>query len=65
MDAVDEEESDHWSFQPIVRPDVPDIMIANVGDQVPAEYGTDGLHDSRSHGNPIDAFLLDQLAKQN
>ena len=23
MDAVDEEKSDHWAFQPVVRPDVP------------------------------------------
>lgn len=28
MDAVVEEKSDHWSFQPIVRPDIPDVNSA-------------------------------------
>lgn len=29
MDAVDEESSDHWAFQPVQRPDVPQVGNAN------------------------------------
>lgn len=43
MDAIAEVKSDHWSFQPVVRPNVPSTP-----------GGT---------SNPIDAFLLQSLAK--
>jgi len=43
MEAVAEEKSDHWSFQPIVRADVPQL--------------------DANPKNPIDAFLLQSLAK--
>ena len=44
MDAVVAEKSDHWSFQPVVRPAVPKVETAS--------------------DNPIDAFLLQELAKK-
>ena len=50
MDAVVEEKSDHWSFQRVVRPDVPNDPNAPASDTVRSQ-------------NPIDAFLLDRLAQ--
>ncbi|NND97258.1 MAG: DUF1553 domain-containing protein [Pirellulaceae bacterium] len=48
MDAVYEEETtDHWSFQTVERPTVPNVVD----------------HASNRH-SPIDAFLLDRLAKE-
>ena len=45
MESIAEEKSDHWSFQPVVRADVPDV--------------------SNGSSNPIDAFLLESLAKHD
>ncbi|WP_431197941.1 DUF1549 domain-containing protein, partial [Rhodopirellula bahusiensis] len=50
MDAVLEFESDHWAFQPIVRPDVP--ALADTGEQ----YKPGTLL-------PVDAFLRSRLAE--
>ncbi|PHQ35575.1 PSD1 and planctomycete cytochrome C domain-containing protein [Rhodopirellula bahusiensis] len=50
MDAVLEFESDHWAFQPIVRPDVP--ALADTGEQ--SKPGT---------LLPVDAFLRSRLAE--
>ena len=49
MEAVADEKSDHWSFQPIVRPDEPTLIADDVGT-------------ARSN-NPIDSFLLAKLAE--
>ncbi len=43
MRADEREKSDHWSFQPVLRPDVPSVATGS--------------------SNPIDAFLLQSLAK--
>ena len=44
-DEIVQEESDHWSFQPVVKPEIP--------------------HRSVSVDNPVDAFLLEKLAKKD
>ena len=48
MDAVDEITSDHWSFQPVERPAVPDVPAAG-------DHG---------RTQPLDAFLSARLAEQ-
>lgn len=59
MDAVAVEKTDHWSFRPVVRPEVPKRGVgfqpANDPDGKLEAYPT----------NPIDAFLLDRLAKDD
>ncbi len=52
MDAVLEEETDLWSFQPVQRPDVPSNLSDPSQQQAPDK-------------NPIDAFLLEKLSEQN
>jgi hypothetical protein len=59
MDAVAVEKSDHWSFRPVVRPVVPK---SGVGFQ-PANDRNGKLEAYPT--NPIDAFLLDRLAKDD
>ena len=58
MDDIDEEESDHWAFQKVVRPDVPkggvSFQPGNKPDGKLEAYPT----------NPVDAFLADRLAKE-
>ena len=66
MAAAAEEKSDHWSFQPIVRPPIPGIPTRSVSGD---ESGSDGngadssLTRRVTKDNPIDAFLLQQLTK--
>lgn len=50
MDAKYEQESDHWSFQPVERPEVPGL----------AEGAEQRGSEQR---NPVDAFLQDKLQK--
>jgi hypothetical protein len=50
MDTVADEKSDHWSFQPIERPRVPDVASLSAH---PAKG---------SPLSPIDAFLLERLS---
>lgn len=50
MDDSEEETSDHWSFQPVVRPEVPSV--------------NDDPADPKRTDHPIDAFLRDALAKR-
>ncbi len=50
MDAVAEEKSDHWAFQPVVRPEVPEV---NADSQ------------SAAKRSPIDSFLLQTLAQRD
>ncbi len=52
MDAVAKEESSHWAFQPVVRPNVPTTPNSNTDDQ-----------HSWSHST-IDSFLLKRLASE-
>ncbi|WP_442505135.1 PSD1 and planctomycete cytochrome C domain-containing protein [Novipirellula sp. SH528] len=57
MDAkVVREKSDHWSFQPVVRPEVPSGIT--LPDSNVASANT-----QESNRTAIDAFLLDRLAK--
>jgi hypothetical protein len=53
MELVDEEESDHWSFQAVVRPKVPEARGA--ASKGPAGGQADG---------PIDAFLRKRLMEE-
>ncbi len=53
MEVVAKEKSDHWSFQAVVRPAVPDV---NSGESSSSE--------SDLGESPIDAFLLDALSKK-
>ncbi len=60
MDAVLEEKSDHWAFQPVVRPAVP----RDWGFQ--PQSNASELQGRRLEApvtSPIDAFLLDRLAR--
>lgn len=64
MEAVLEDESDHWSFQPIVRPTIP---TGSVGEDTPRQpdVAVDSSLTLRVvKDNPIDAFLLKSLAQQ-
>ncbi len=57
MQEVVEEKSDHWSFQPIVRPTIP-ARGASANEQ--------SKQDTRlTSDNPIDAFLLKRLAEDD
>ncbi|MDG2013770.1 MAG: PSD1 and planctomycete cytochrome C domain-containing protein [Pirellulaceae bacterium] len=68
-----EKKSNHWSFQPIVRPPVPDLPLRRTSEALPESPQGVG-NDSRqanmpqthpsANPNPIDAFLIQSLAKQ-
>jgi hypothetical protein len=60
MDAVVKQKSDHWSFQPIVRPAVPKVTFRSTKDAPDASP----LSRSEMRQSPIDAFLLRELAKK-
>lgn len=49
MDIAEVEESEHWAFQPIQRPDVPEASVPTT---------------TAAASGPIDAFLMEQLGKQ-
>ncbi len=55
MDLVDEETSDHWAFQNVVRPSVPAMPHDN----------DDQERSARASDSPIDAFLLARLAQDD
>ncbi|MEM7558583.1 MAG: c-type cytochrome domain-containing protein, partial [Planctomycetota bacterium] len=55
MDAKLEETVDHWSFQPIVRPEIPAI---------PRVRENPGVAGAKGTPNQIDAFLLERLSEQ-
>ncbi len=65
MEAVSKGESDHWSFQPLVRPNVPPLTTRNDN-----ALNSEGVDESstppptRQVANPIDAFLLDRLSRE-
>ncbi|HRX78829.1 MAG TPA: PSD1 and planctomycete cytochrome C domain-containing protein [Pirellulaceae bacterium] len=60
MEAVVEETSDHWSFQPVVRPQIPSeptALAAGRSDRNPMPAAS-----AVGSQNPIDAFLLKSLS---
>ncbi len=62
MDTIDDDEtSDHWSFQTVVRPDVPIVTVGS------AKESADGTRLSRSQRrqSPVDAFLLQSLVEND
>ena len=59
MDAILDQKSDHWSFQPVVRPKIP---IRSVSEGDPKNAAPSSLSLSVTKDNPIDAFLLKSLA---
>lgn len=61
MDALDDEGFDHWSFQPVVRPEVPIVAFRSAND---APDGTQ-LSPRLRRSSPVDAFLLDRLAHED
>ncbi|MEM9644947.1 MAG: DUF1549 domain-containing protein, partial [Planctomycetota bacterium] len=56
MDAVARQTSDHWSFQTVVRPPVPESVALQ-------NHPNDTSH-AANPTNPIDAFLLRSLAER-
>ncbi|TWT83641.1 Planctomycete cytochrome C [Planctomycetes bacterium CA13] len=64
MDVLVEEESDHWSFQPVSRPQVPRRKVAK--DQTNLDAVADSSVKIREvMNNPIDEFLLETLAQHD
>ena len=61
MDAVAREESDHWSFQQVVRPKVPEPTARAAGAAANQQNPSPAASAVGSR-NPIDAFLLKSLA---
>lgn len=64
MDAVEEIKSDHWAFQPVVRPKIPTRSVSEAtldgGGNVNSSLTRRVMND-----NPIDAFLLQTLANND
>ncbi|EMI21500.1 secreted protein containing DUF1549 [Rhodopirellula maiorica SM1] len=56
-DKIVREKSDHWSFQPVVRPAVPRAQSPNTSTAKPNHGTTAGR-------TPIDAFLLERLEEE-
>ncbi len=61
MDAVDDEDSDHWAFQPVVRPEIPTRSVSEAN---PGQTKS-SLTRRVMKANPIDAFLLQSLAEHD
>ncbi|MFT5095591.1 MAG: hypothetical protein ACI93T_004440, partial [Porticoccaceae bacterium] len=64
MDAVADEKSDHWSFQPVVRPDVPEPTALAASPHVGNSASSKPEASANGSRNAIDAFLLVRLAKE-
>ncbi|MCA9119653.1 MAG: PSD1 domain-containing protein [Planctomycetaceae bacterium] len=62
MDAVDEVKADHWAFQPVVRPAIPESTPGRPQSSRDRAASASRTFHSEAQ-NPIDAFLLERLAK--
>ncbi|MCA9053370.1 MAG: PSD1 domain-containing protein [Planctomycetaceae bacterium] len=65
MDATIEESVDLWSFQPVVRPAIPEPKALAPGDKPRNADPEPDASAFGSGGSPVDAFLLDKLAQHN